>query len=396
MISGKVKRYGSNIINSVAPTSRIRSVLGDLKHAEATLRNLQHASTNIDTTSEEIKIHLRCSFQSLSRNVNSFENLKAAASQISRNHEENVENEMVVSSHRKFNAYSGRWNECNFSSEICKSLLCQTNEMLKANHVRQRVGIQQLDYSSTDDDPWTDLENWWNVPDLSALVKATDMDINNPIIAEAIKNALIKTRKLKIRAMATLVQNKEKTLTHDSRMNHTRSISQRLNPKIMDEPEAHHVILNPDNVHASSDIRCSNFQECPDNTLVYHQNWMNRSGSDWEHHWFQTSSKYGHINGIKFKFNGKPTDMDFQRVVKHHHEFSDTIRNAFKDAHSDEIAKVMQPPPFPNRAFDWMWHPSSDNNDWNSFVENYWKAITAIPGKARYNGHNWSLASPMD
>ena len=165
-------------------------------------------------------------------------------------------------------------------------------------------------------------------------------------------------------------------------MNHTRNISQRLNPKVMDEPEAHHVILNQDNIHATSNIRCKDYQQCLDNTLVYHQNWMDRSGSKWEHFWFKTTSKFGHIDGITFNFAGKPSDADFKCLVKQHENCSDTIKKAFQDAHSNEIANIMQPPELPYRALDWIWHPSSDDAEWNTFVENYWKAISAVPGKA--------------
>jgi hypothetical protein len=131
--------------------------------------------------------------------------------------------------------------------------------------------------------------------------------------------------------MATLVHNKERMLTHDSRMNNTSNISQRLNPQTMDEPEAHHVILNPIDIHAKSNLRCNSFQQCLDNTLLYHQNWMDRSGSQWEHLWFKTTSKFGHIDGISFKFTGKPTDADFQRLVKQHQKCSDDIKKAFQE-----------------------------------------------------------------
>jgi hypothetical protein len=53
--------------------------------------------------------------------------------------------------------------------------------------------------------------------------------------------------------------------------------------------------------------------------------------------------------------------------VKQHQDCSDTIKNAYQNAHSEEIAGVMQPPQFPHRAFDWIWHPSSSDADWNTF-----------------------------
>ena len=43
---------------------------------------------------------------------------------------ENIANEIAVSTHRKLDTFSGRWDECSFSSGICKSLLSQTNEIL--------------------------------------------------------------------------------------------------------------------------------------------------------------------------------------------------------------------------------------------------------------------------
>ena len=88
------------------------------------------------------------------------------------------------------------------------------------------------------------------------------------------------------KAFHALIRNRDQLLVHDARMNNTRNISQCLNPKIMDEPEAHHVILNPDNIHGKAVYRCTSFQQCLDNTLLYRQNWMDRSGSKREHHWF--------------------------------------------------------------------------------------------------------------
>ena len=388
---GKIKRYGDNIINLSVPTSQLRSALGDLKNAEATLRNLKHSSAITAPIHVQRNHQLQQSLQSLSKNAASFDNFTNAFSQISRNQEEFIEQELAVSRHRTLDPYSGRWNECKFSSDICNNLLSQTNNILKANDVKQRVGIKQLDQSAADDKYWTNIQHWWNGPDLASTASSPSIDINTPALADAIQNALIDIRKLKKQAMAVLVSNKDKTLIHNARMNQTRNISQKLNPKVMDEPEAHHVILNPADIHATSNLRCNNFQDCLDNTLLYHQNWMDRSGSKWEHHWFQTTTKYGHINGISFKFTGKPTDTDFERLVKQHQACPEHVKTAFQEAHSDDIASIMQPPRLPHRALDWLWHPSTDDTDWKTFVDNYWQAITAVPGKARYNGYTMAV-----
>ena len=55
------------------------------------------------------------------------------------------------------------------------------------------------------------------------------------------------------------------------------------------------------------------------------------------------------------------------------------------------MASIMQPPGLLLRAFDWIWHPSSTDDDWNTFVTNYWRAISSIPGKARYNGYTVAI-----
>ena len=148
---GKIKRYGDNIINLTAPTSKLRSALGDLKNAEATLRNLQHCNANTAVNHAERNQNVQQSLQYLSKNVASFDNFINAFSQISRNQDEFIDQENAVSTHRKLDPYSGRWNECKFSSDICKSLLSQTNKILKDNAVKQHVGIKQLDQSSVDD-----------------------------------------------------------------------------------------------------------------------------------------------------------------------------------------------------------------------------------------------------
>ena len=243
------------------------------------------------------------------------------------------------------------------------------------------------------DDSWSNINDWWNGPDLLHLASASEDEINSNDLHHILKQAISNVRKLRTKAFHVLLHNKENNLSHDARMNHTRNISLRLNPKLMDEPEAHHVILNPDNIHEASNIRCDSFQECLDNTLLYHQNWMDRSGSEWEHHWFQLRIKYGHVAGIDFKsfICPKPSDLDFTRLVKGHEHCSDTIRKAFQDAHSNEIFQLMRPPEHAHRELDWLWHPTSTDDDWNSFVSDYWKAISAVPGKARHAGYTMAV-----
>jgi len=219
MRTGKIKRYGDNIINLTAPTSKLQSALGDLKKAEATLRNFQHSTETSVNHHTETHPTVQESLCSLSKNAASFDNFINAFSQRSRNQEEQIDRENAVSNHRKLDPYSGRWNECKFSSDICKNLLSQTNQILKENAVKQHVGLKQLDQSSVDDDHWSNVQHWWNGPDLAILAKSPDIDINTPAIADAIQNALAQTRKLKKQAMAVLISNKEKGLIHDSRMN---------------------------------------------------------------------------------------------------------------------------------------------------------------------------------
>ena len=259
---GKIKRYGDKIINLTAPTSKLRSALGVLKNAETTLCNLQHSLMSTATNHDERNHNVQQRLQSLSKNTASFENFINPFYQISRNQDEFTDGENAISSHRKLDPYSGKWNG-KFSADICRSLLSQTNKILKDNDVKQHVSVKQLDQSLAE-------QHWWNGPDLASLASSPAIDINTPAIADAIQNAIDTTRKLKKRAMAVLISNKEKTLIHDSRMNHTKKISQKLNPKVMEEPEAHHVMLDPENIHATSNTRCNNFIECLNNTLLYH------------------------------------------------------------------------------------------------------------------------------
>ena len=98
----KVKNYGDLVINLHVPTSMIRSALGDLKNAEATLRNLSrnafrapqeenlnsispedNDNTNNTTSSSGIPVRkvalnrqeIQDSFKALSKNLASLPNL---------------------------------------------------------------------------------------------------------------------------------------------------------------------------------------------------------------------------------------------------------------------------------------------------------------------------------
>lgn len=78
--------------------------------------------------------------------------------------------------------------------------------------------------------------------------------------------------------------------------------------------------------------------------------------------------------------------------MKGHEQCSDiTIRKAFQAAHSNEIFQLTRPPEHAHRGLDWLWHPSSTDDDWHTFKTNYWKAISAIPGKARHAGYTMAV-----
>jgi hypothetical protein len=425
MKEDKIKNYGGLIFNLATPTSKIRSALGDLKDAEATLRNLnnnlfQNKAENSETNKENInnntnnnannnnnnvtaqnkqyqiastfsEKYLKRCFSTLDKRSNSFSLLSEGISQLSAIHEENSANESAVSRHRHLDKFSGKWNECHFSADICQTLLDRTNHILQKNDVKQQVGMRQLDQSSIEDDNCSNLSHWWNGPELSQLQNASFSNIKNLDLHDTIKEALQNVRKLRRKSFNALILNKEKHIIHDARMNNTKNISLRLNPKSMDEPEAHHVILNPKSVHDKSDIRCNTFQECLDNTLLYHQNWMDKSGATWEHHWFNLTSKYGHVAGIQFRSSVTPNDSECKLLIKEYDKCSEKEKIAFQQAHSPDIFNMMRPLEHPHRALDWIWHPSSSNDEWDEFESNYWKAITSIPGKARHAGYNMAI-----
>ena len=72
-------------------------------------------------------------------------------------HEELIQNEKAVSQHRHLDKFSGYWNECKFSGDICKKLLAKTNVILKDNGVKQQVGIRQIDPSSNEEDYFSNI-----------------------------------------------------------------------------------------------------------------------------------------------------------------------------------------------------------------------------------------------
>jgi len=207
------------------------------------------------------------------------QNLSAGINQLNEMNEEHILNEHAVSQHRTLDPFSGRWNECCFSADICQTLLSKTNGILKNNGVQQQVGMKQLNNPSNNIDTCSNIADWWNGPKTETLISSSDTVLHNLDIHDTLHQAISNVRKLRKTALHALIRNKENRLLHDARMNNTKNISQRLNPKIMDEPEAHHVILNPENIHEKSVNRCSSFKQCLDNTLLYHQNWMDRSGS---------------------------------------------------------------------------------------------------------------------
>jgi len=177
----KVKNYGDSVINLHAPTSLIRSALGDLKNAEATLRNLshnafiapqegnlnstQHGNTTASGGSPAGKLTFRHpeiqeSFKALSKNLASLQNLQNGFVQLSNMQKERINNESAVSQFRPLDPFSGRWDECHFSSSICTSLLYEANNLLKEHGVKQHIGFRQLDQSTTVDDSWSNINDW--------------------------------------------------------------------------------------------------------------------------------------------------------------------------------------------------------------------------------------------
>ena len=444
MKDSKLKWYGEKIVPNTAPTSKIRTALGDLKQAEATLRNLnrnllpkkikstinatdqtihrsdkatnEHTQISIDNNKENHHLsniasdtiteqshdrpslpsitsvmEIRNSLTSLATNSRSLKNLFDGMCHLSEIHEENARNEDAISQHRVLDSYSGRWSECRFSADICHNILSQTNGILKDNNVKQQIGMRQLDSSSNHEDAFSNITQWWNGPDLENITSLPATELSSQSLHDHINQAIKNVRKLRKKAFHSLIHNKEKMLLHEARLNNTRNTSQRTNPKIMEEPEAHHVILDQDDVHAKSDNRCTSFQQCLDNTLLYHQNWMDRSGSQWEHHWFRLASKYGRTAGITFLPSIRPTDADCKLLIKGYDKCPKKIIQAFQDAHSDQIFNIMQPPQTANRALEWQWHPNSTADQWDTFQTNYWKAIASVPGKARHAGYTTAI-----
>jgi len=266
--------------------------LGDLKHAEATLRNLdknllikehnniQHNdpsnkenhiqdtksisnknhinnnTTNITssnksenhsslhTSSRNNIVEIRKSIKSLATNSKSLQNLTDGINHLNEMHDENTRNEAAVSQHRILDSFSGRWNDSRFTTDIFHKLISQTNSILKENNVKQQVGIKQLDNSSSYEDQCPSINQWWNGLDLETITHLPDSELTHLSLHDSIHQAIKNVRQLRKKAFHALIHNKDYLLMHDARMNNTRNISQRLNPKIMDEPEAHHVILN--------------------------------------------------------------------------------------------------------------------------------------------------------
>ena len=122
---------------------------------------------------------------------------------------------------------------------------------------------------------------------------------------------------------------------------------------------------------------------------------MDRSGSQWEHHWFRSTSKYGHLAGIMFLPSIRPNNTECKLLIKEYDNCSDKVLKAFQDAHCEQIFNLMRPPQFSNRALNWQWYPTSTKDQWDTFHNNYWKAITSIPGKARHAGYTAAIVGRL-
>ena len=157
-------------------------------------------------------------------------------------------------------------------------------------------------------------------------------------------------------------------------------------------PETHTVIWD---ATLQSMRPCKNEYEELVATSEHHNRWMANSKASEICAFARIKSK-GKLGfrGIELLPDRKITNADIPKLIDNGHRLPSSIKNSFVKAHGEHISKIFSPPDKdrPELFYPFfMLDKDGKMNEDDDFKKMFFKAITGIPAKARYEGYHMAV-----
>ena len=85
---------------------------------------------------------------------------------------------------------------------------------------------------------------------------------------------------------------------------------------------------------------------------------------------------------------------DIPKLIHNGAKLSTKLKKAFVHAHGKHTARLFRPPPGDHEALYYPFFLTDNQGEMNNdatFKESFWKSLSSIPGKARYNGFHMAV-----
>ena len=282
----------------------------------------------------------------------------------------------------------------NFLLHLPKSTVSAINIWLKDSGCDQGINT----YKSGD--PFSFLEDrqvWkdWN-EELSnmgnSIFHSKPSENELTIIIKKLEKAWDKMHRMETRTSIAQRKYRMETVEFLLRTNKIEAFTKKINPKPRDSPATHTEIW---------DQKLSKFRPCRNETeeLIatgeFHGRWMDNSGAE-EICAFAKIENKGNLGarGVTLTPDRKVTFADIPKLIKNGDALPRKIKHAFVKAHGLHTANLFRPPEKDNKALFYPFFLRDYDgvmNEENRFAEMFWKSLTSVPGKARYEGFHMSV-----
>jgi len=219
---------------------------------------------------------------------------------------------------------------------------------------------------------------------------------DNPIevqsLFEKLQDTSLNLRKIENRIGNTQKAYKIRTLEYLLQVNQIEAFTRKVLPKGREAPATHTEIWD-DNL--GSFRTCKSDKEELAATGQHHGTWMGNSSAS-EICAFAKLDNRGLLGnrGIRLNPNRKVTLADVPKLIHNGDTLSRRDRQRFVEAHGKHTAELFQPPSSDHEELHYPFFLLSDSGEMegdDDFAEMFWKSISSIPGKARYDGFQMAV-----
>jgi len=191
------------------------------------------------------------------------------------------------------------------------------------------------------------------------------------------------------RAQSTYRSN---TIEYLLKVNRIEDFTQKVRTKSREAPTAHTEIWDP---NLKSFRTCQNEAEELTATGEYHGRWMGNSEAS-ETCAFAKLDYQGllGIRGVQLCPDRKVTFNDIPNLIKNGDRLADKDKQAFVDAHGKHTAELFRAKEVDHAELHYPFYLNSKQGEMNTdreVAELFWKSISSIPGKARYDGFQMAV-----